>query len=281
MATVTGFTAERMLEVEGTTIVDGDIVGNDLVLKTRDNTPINAGNVRGPQGPQGTTGAQGPAGPAGSAGPQGPPGPPMAPGGTAGQILMKASATDYDATWQPAVRVYANKAALPSAAGPSWPGLSDYAQAWTIAEGKLWTRIGTGWFLINQSLFKYRHTGAGVIAGAPGSTLWPGTVFVSPPGRRYKFVAAVNLWASAGAPGGLTYCMLDGVVAGQARLAQANSLPGNGIILQGETIVEPAAGSHTWTFSAQASGSGTLNHASDQDASWYSLEDIGSASTVT
>jgi len=56
MATVTGFTAERMLEIEDTCIVDGAIVGNDLVLEQRNGTPINAGNVRGPTGPTGPIG---------------------------------------------------------------------------------------------------------------------------------------------------------------------------------------------------------------------------------
>jgi hypothetical protein len=57
MATVTGLTAERMIEMENATVIDGDVVGNDLVLRTRDGTQINAGNVRGPQGPAGLNGA--------------------------------------------------------------------------------------------------------------------------------------------------------------------------------------------------------------------------------
>jgi hypothetical protein len=50
MATVTGLTAERMEEMEAETIIDGDIVGDNLILTTRGGTPINAGNVRGPTG---------------------------------------------------------------------------------------------------------------------------------------------------------------------------------------------------------------------------------------
>jgi microcystin-dependent protein len=53
MATVTGFTSERMLEIENTTIVDGHIDGDDLILVQRNLDEINAGNVRGPVGPQG------------------------------------------------------------------------------------------------------------------------------------------------------------------------------------------------------------------------------------
>jgi hypothetical protein len=54
MATVTGLTAERMIEMENATIISGEVVGDDLILTTRDDTDINAGNVRGPIGPGGS-----------------------------------------------------------------------------------------------------------------------------------------------------------------------------------------------------------------------------------
>lgn len=57
MATITGLTAERMLEIEAASVVDGDIVGNDLILARQDGTIINAGNVRGPIGPEGPMGS--------------------------------------------------------------------------------------------------------------------------------------------------------------------------------------------------------------------------------
>jgi len=56
MATVTGFTAERMKEIEDTTVVDGEVQGDNLVLLTRDGTPIDAGSVRGPKGDTGSVG---------------------------------------------------------------------------------------------------------------------------------------------------------------------------------------------------------------------------------
>lgn len=82
MATVTGFTAERMKEIEDTCITEGDVIGTDLWLTTRDGqTRFNAGHVQGPPGVQGVkgdvgnTGPTGPAGPASTVpGPQGPPG---------------------------------------------------------------------------------------------------------------------------------------------------------------------------------------------------------------
>lgn len=56
MATVTGLTAERMLAIEAASVVDGDVIGNNLILTKHDGTQIDAGNVRGPQGPQGPVG---------------------------------------------------------------------------------------------------------------------------------------------------------------------------------------------------------------------------------
>lgn len=57
MATITGLTAERMLEIEAASVVDGDVVGNDLILAKHDGSIINAGNVRGPAGPTGPMGS--------------------------------------------------------------------------------------------------------------------------------------------------------------------------------------------------------------------------------
>lgn len=59
----------------------------------------------GPPGPQGIQGIQGPKGATGATGPQGPTGPAGADGvgvptgGTPGQVLSKASGTDYDTEW--------------------------------------------------------------------------------------------------------------------------------------------------------------------------------------
>jgi hypothetical protein len=57
MATITGLTAARMLEIEAASVVDGDVVGNDLILARQDGSIINAGNVRGPAGPTGPMGS--------------------------------------------------------------------------------------------------------------------------------------------------------------------------------------------------------------------------------
>jgi len=59
MATITGLTAERMLEIEAASVVDGDVVSGHLILTKQDGSTIDAGTVVGPAGPTG------PAGPAG------------------------------------------------------------------------------------------------------------------------------------------------------------------------------------------------------------------------
>ena len=59
MATVTGLTAEKMLEIEAATIIDGKVVDGDLILIKHDGTEINAGPVDGPSGPPGPQGPPG------------------------------------------------------------------------------------------------------------------------------------------------------------------------------------------------------------------------------
>lgn len=59
MGTVQVYTADRMLEIENGTIVDGSVVGDNLILEKKDGTPVDAGNVRGPQGTQGIQGTAG------------------------------------------------------------------------------------------------------------------------------------------------------------------------------------------------------------------------------
>lgn len=50
MATITGLTAERMQEIIDSTIVDADVIADNLILTKDDGSTINAGNVRGAQG---------------------------------------------------------------------------------------------------------------------------------------------------------------------------------------------------------------------------------------
>ena len=57
MATVTGLTADRMLEIEASTVVDGDVIDGELILTKHDGSTIDAGSVIGPPGPQGPLGS--------------------------------------------------------------------------------------------------------------------------------------------------------------------------------------------------------------------------------
>ena len=56
MATVTGMTADRMKQIEAQSVIDGDVVGDNLILTQHDGTQINAGSVRGPKGDPGPVG---------------------------------------------------------------------------------------------------------------------------------------------------------------------------------------------------------------------------------
>lgn len=129
MATVTSFTAERMLQIENTTVVDGEVVGDNLHLLQRDGTPIDAGNVRG------ATGAPGPPGQNGADGV----GIPV--GGTTDQVLRKTSATDYAVGWKmPDYRIFTNKAAL-----DGWTSAPNGAKGYTTTENRSWVKRSGIW----------------------------------------------------------------------------------------------------------------------------------------
>ena len=57
MATVTGLTADRMLEIEAGSVIDGDVIGGELILTKHDGSTLNAGSVVGPPGPVGPIGS--------------------------------------------------------------------------------------------------------------------------------------------------------------------------------------------------------------------------------
>lgn len=70
MATVTGFTAARMLEIENSTVVGGKVVNDHLMLATRGGVQLDAGAVRGAKGDKGDS-VKGDKGDAGARGPAG------------------------------------------------------------------------------------------------------------------------------------------------------------------------------------------------------------------
>lgn len=53
MVTINGYTAERMKEIEDSSLVGAAVTGDNLILTKFNGTTIDAGNVRGPAGPSG------------------------------------------------------------------------------------------------------------------------------------------------------------------------------------------------------------------------------------
>ena len=94
---------------KGTTAIEWRYIGD-----TTWQTLVPLADITGPQGPQGARGATG------ATGPQGPAGQGIPTGGTAGQVLVKRSGTDYDTNW-----------ATPTSGGGGTP----YAHASTHAAG--------------------------------------------------------------------------------------------------------------------------------------------------
>jgi len=59
MATITGLTAARMLEIEAASVVDARVESGDLIIVHHDGTEENIGSVAGPAGPTGPAGPPG------------------------------------------------------------------------------------------------------------------------------------------------------------------------------------------------------------------------------
>lgn len=104
MATVTGFTADHLVDLTDEMIVAGEVVGDDLILTQLDGTPVNAGNVRGPSGPTGAASSvPGPTGATGATGPTGPQ-------GASGNEIPVFSVGGVLASQTFTMRLYANRA---------------------------------------------------------------------------------------------------------------------------------------------------------------------------
>lgn len=109
---------------------------------------------QGPQGPQGPTGAQGPVGPQGPSGPSGAAGtngaagPGVKPGGVAGEVLTKASGTDYDTEWTAPVRDIPAGGALGTVLTKA--STADYDVEWTIWGDVISQYLVNGPFVINN-----------------------------------------------------------------------------------------------------------------------------------
>lgn len=160
----------------------------------------------GPTGPAGPTGPTGPQGPTGATGPTGPAGTGVPTGGTAGQLLSKNSATDYDFVWidnfAPNVEVYVknetgttlNKgqvvyiAGVDSSAAHPRVVLADADAEATSSKtvGLLKQTLATGDFgyVISEGLLE----GVDTSAATAGQSVWlssttGGVVYGSPPSK--------------------------------------------------------------------------------------------------
>lgn len=91
--------------VNGDTGATGATGPQGLKGDTGDTGPIGPQGIQGPTGATGATGATGPAGPG------------VAAGGTAGQVLVKASATDYDAQWSDVAKPMAHSHSISDVTG--------------------------------------------------------------------------------------------------------------------------------------------------------------------
>lgn len=139
MASVTSKTSLKIEELVEDTVVDGEVVGGNLILRNRGGAEIFAGPVTGvgspgPIGPAGPTGPAGPMGPQGVPGPTGEPGPigpegPEGPEGPAGPATI--SALDIF----PIGYIYMSVLSTN-------PG--------TLFGGGTWVRIGQGRVLVGQ-----------------------------------------------------------------------------------------------------------------------------------
>lgn len=90
-------TLGELTDVSLGTLTSGDVLYYNGTGWANTATSVSSGT--GPQGPQGPAGLDGGEGPQGVTGPSGPSGPGLVVGGTTGQILAKASDSDYDTNW--------------------------------------------------------------------------------------------------------------------------------------------------------------------------------------
>jgi hypothetical protein len=121
MATITGFTSDRMLVIENESITNGVVQGDNLILSQRDGTQINAGNVRGPKGDTGSAGTPG------------------APG-----VIQSVNDQSSTAVYSP--RKFTDLASISS----QWAAAPIGSLAVTTTEKTLWEKDEIGWFSRND-----------------------------------------------------------------------------------------------------------------------------------
>jgi hypothetical protein len=164
MATVTGFTAERMLVIENETVIDGEVQGDNLILQQRGGAQIDAGNVRGPKGDKGDT-------------------------GPAGEDGLIDSVNDDSSPHVYAPRIFVDRASIDA----QWAAAPNGSMAVSTAEKILWEKDDIGWFMRNDV-----RTFADV---SERDARWPtppdGSICQAPVGTEYRRIGGVwVLWSS-------------------------------------------------------------------------------------
>jgi hypothetical protein len=120
----TGATGSTGAPGSAATIAVGTIItgspGTDANVTNAGTSSAAVFNFAIPRGDQGIQGNTGPTGATGPTGPTGATGAGVAAGGTTGQVLAKASTTDYDTTWVTSAGMVYPAAGIPNSTGSAW-----------------------------------------------------------------------------------------------------------------------------------------------------------------
>ena len=277
MATVTGYTAERMKNIEDKTVTDGEVTGDNLILTTRDGTPIDAGNVRGPQGLKGDVGEVSQAELDAVTGKSADAGNDLTIG-TDGKLFF-----DHDKAYVGNVPIFADTAQRDTAIPV--PVLGQLCVV--VQDPYRWN--GTRWLSLSYSVINYAQHITNIL-GIPASaagTLIPGTALpnvVLLPKRRYR--VSGRCWA---APNGASTCIasITEGVNGIAGISTYQGNAGNQIDMCPASILHTSAGagslgnkmdfppgSHAWQMQVAVVAGGYMG-ASSAEPAWVMVEDLG------
>lgn len=232
MATVTGLTADRMLEMEAQTVIDGEVVGDNLILQTRDGNQIDTGNVRGPVGPQGATGLKGNQGPEGPVGPVGPIGPTgsQGPAGVGGTTVCT------------------------STTRPASPYEGQYIHETDTDHMLFWN--GAAWRYVPGQLIKLTSISAAHNSVAVGAKYNGATITFDALGGRVKFEIGLQI-QNAGSIASNFTILKEGSTIIESPLTQYYH-PASGLTKHlSSYIFTPTVGSHTYDI--YNGGTGTTN----------------------